>query len=77
MKNRNKQLLGKTIREPVLDSKKKTIVEAGTVITPEIITKLSNVSRNIQIVPYVSDEIEYMSQIWMRNILSLSKRTAR
>jgi DNA-directed RNA polymerase subunit beta len=61
MKNRNKQLLGKTIREPVLDSKKKTIVEAGTVITPEIITKLSNVSRNIQIVPYVSDEIEYMS----------------
>jgi DNA-directed RNA polymerase subunit beta len=61
MKNRNKQLLGKTIREPVLDSKKKTIVEAGIVITPEIITKLSNVSRNIQIVPYVSDEIEYMS----------------
>ena len=61
MKNRNKQLLGKTIREPVLDSKKKTIVEAGTVVTPEIIAKLSNVSRNIQIVPYVSDEIEYMS----------------
>ena len=61
MKNRNKQLLGKTIREPVLDSKKKTIVEAGTVVTPEIIAKLNNVSRNIQIVPYVSDEIEYMS----------------
>ena len=61
MKNRNKQLLGKTIREPVLDSKKKTIVEAGTVVTPEIIAKLSNISRNIQIVPYVSDEIEYMS----------------
>ena len=61
MKNRNKQLLGKTIREAVLDSKKKTIVEAGTVVTPEIIAKLSNISRNIQIVPYVSDEIEYMS----------------
>jgi DNA-directed RNA polymerase subunit beta len=61
MKNRNKQLLGKTIREAVLDSKKKTIVEAGTLITPEIIAKLSKISRNIQIVPYVSDEIEYMS----------------
>ena len=61
MKNRNKQLLGKTIREAVLDSKKKTIVEAGTLVTPEVIAKLSNISRNIQIVPYVSDEIEYMS----------------
>ena len=61
MKNRNKQLLGKTIREPVLDSKKKTIVEAGTVVTPEILAKLSGTSKNIQVVPYVSDEIEYMS----------------
>jgi len=48
MKNRNKQLLGKTIREPVLDSKKKTIVEAGTVVTPEILAKLSGTSKNIQ-----------------------------
>ena len=61
MKDRNKQLLGKTIREAVLDSKKKTIVEAGTIVTPEVLAKLSNTSRNIQIVPYVSDEIEYMS----------------
>jgi DNA-directed RNA polymerase subunit beta len=45
----------------VLDSKKNTIVEAGTVVTTEILTKLSRISRNIQIVPYVSDEIEYMS----------------
>ena len=61
MKNRNKQLLGKTIREAVSDGKKGTLVEAGTIVTPEVITKLSKTTRNIQIVPFVSDEIEYMS----------------
>jgi DNA-directed RNA polymerase subunit beta len=61
MKNRNKQLVGKTIREDVSDGKKGTLVEAGTVVTPEVITKLSKTTRNIQIVPFVSDEIEYMS----------------
>jgi DNA-directed RNA polymerase subunit beta len=61
MKNRAKQLLGRTIREAVVDSKKKVIVEAGTVVTPDVLNKLSSVTRNIQIVPFVSDEIEYMS----------------
>jgi len=61
MKNKNKELLGKTIREDVVDSKKKMIVAGGTVVTPEVLAKLSGTSKNIQIVPYVSDEIEYMS----------------
>jgi len=61
MKNRSKQLLGKTVREAVSDGKKGTLVEAGTVVTPEVINKLSKTTRNIQIVPFVSDEIEYMS----------------
>ena len=61
MKNRSKELLGRTIREAVLDSKKKVIVDAGTVVTPEVLTKLGSTAKNIQVVPYVSDEIEYMS----------------
>jgi len=32
MKNKNKNLLGKTIREDVVDSKKKMIVAGGTVV---------------------------------------------
>ena len=42
MKNRNKQLLGKTIREAVSDGKKVLLVEAGTVVTPEIITAVKS-----------------------------------
>ncbi len=61
LKNKSKQLLGKTIREAVLDGKGKKIVNADTVVTPEIAAKLSKLSRNIKVVPYVSEEIEYMS----------------
>ena len=61
MKNRSKELLGRTVREAVLDSKKKVIVEAGTLVTPEVLAKLGSTTKNIQVVPYVSDEIEYMS----------------
>ncbi|MDD5288082.1 MAG: DNA-directed RNA polymerase subunit beta [Dehalococcoidales bacterium] len=61
LKSKNKQLTDKVIREAVLDSKGKAIVEAGTIATPEIIAKLSKTSRNIKVTPFVSDEIEYMS----------------
>lgn len=61
LRSKNKQLLGKTIREAVLDSKGNIIVEAGTLITQEIADKLDKTSRNIKVIPYVSDVIEYMS----------------
>ncbi|MCX6003163.1 MAG: DNA-directed RNA polymerase subunit beta, partial [Chloroflexi bacterium] len=61
LKSKSKQLTGKTIREAVLDSKGKKIIKAGTVVTPEIAAKLSKLSCNIKVVPYVTDEIEYMS----------------
>jgi len=61
LKSKSKQLLGKTIHEAVLDGKGKKIVNADTVVTPEIAAKLSKLSRNIKVVPYVSEEIEYMS----------------
>jgi len=67
MKNKNKELLGKTIREDVVDSKKKMIVAGGTVVTPEVLAKLSGTSKNIQIVPYVSDESNICPRTWMRN----------
>lgn len=61
LRGKNKQLLEKTIREAVLDSKGKTVVEAGTLITQEIFEKLDKITRVIKVVPFVSDVIEYMS----------------
>jgi DNA-directed RNA polymerase subunit beta len=59
--NTDNQLLGRTVREAVLDSKHKTIIEADTVITPEIATKLARLkSKMVKVVPFVSDEIIYM-----------------
>ncbi len=55
-------LLGKTARETVLDDNGDTIIEANTVITPELATKLSQLSsRTIKVVPFVSNEVEYLS----------------
>ncbi|MBN1644161.1 MAG: DNA-directed RNA polymerase subunit beta [Dehalococcoidales bacterium] len=61
LRSKSKQLLGKTIREAALDGKGKKIIDAGAVVTPEIAAKLSKISRNIKVVPFVSEEIEYMS----------------
>ena len=55
------QLVGRTVREAVLDSKRKTLVEADTTITPELATRLSKLKhRTIKVVPFVSDEIVYL-----------------
>ncbi|MFC1991104.1 DNA-directed RNA polymerase subunit beta, partial [Chloroflexota bacterium] len=60
--NTYNQLLGRTNWEAVLDDKGKTIIEAKTAITPELATKLSELTpRTIQMVPFVSDEIVYLS----------------
>jgi len=56
------QLLNRTTRETVLDDNGNTIVDAGMFITPELATELSKLTtRAIKIVPYVSDEIIYLS----------------
>jgi len=59
--NSDQRLAGKKAREAVLD-RKKTIVEARATITPQLATKLSKLKpREIKVVPFVSDEIIYLS----------------
>ena len=54
--------MGRTTREAVLESKRNTIVEARTIITPKLATKLAKLSpRKIKVVPFVSDEVVYLS----------------
>ena len=60
--NTDSRLVGKTTKEAVVDDEGKTIVEAGTTITPQLATKLSRLSpRTIKVVPFVSDEVVYLS----------------
>ena len=55
-------LVGKTIREAVVDDEGNTIAEAGATITPELVTRLSRLSpRTIKVVPFASDEVAYLS----------------
>lgn len=56
------ELVGRTTREAVVDDKGNTVVEARTAITPKLATKLSKLPpRKIKVVPFVSDEIVYLS----------------
>ncbi len=55
------ELLNRTTREPVLDKKGKVIIDKDTVIDEKVAHKLANLSAcNIQIIPYVSKEIEFL-----------------
>ena len=55
------ELLGKTIRETVVDDEGNRVVEAETTITPQLATKLSSLSpRTINVVPLVSNEVVYL-----------------
>ena len=59
--NTDEELIGRTCREAVLTSKRKTVVEAGAIITPELATRLRRLSpKMIKVVPFASDEIVYM-----------------
>jgi len=56
------ELVGRTTREAVLNDKGKTIVAARATIAPQLATKLSKLPpRRIKVVPFVSDEIIYMT----------------
>jgi DNA-directed RNA polymerase subunit beta len=60
--NTSNELVGRTTRKAVLDKSGKTIVEAGTIITPKLATKLSRLTtRKIKVVPFVSNEVAYLS----------------
>ncbi len=55
-------LLGRTTKEAVVNDKGKTVVEAGTAITPRLATALSRLSpRTIKVVPFVSGDVVYLS----------------
>ncbi|MFC1860418.1 DNA-directed RNA polymerase subunit beta [Chloroflexota bacterium] len=60
--NTGDKLLGRTVREAVLNSRGNTVVKAGAAITPQLVTKLSRLSpQTIKVVPFVSDEVVYLS----------------
>jgi DNA-directed RNA polymerase subunit beta len=61
LNNTDEGLVGRTVTEPVKDSKKQVIIDAGEVITPEIAKRLAKLSaKTIKIFPFVSNEIIYM-----------------
>ena len=60
LNNKSSELTGKRVREAVT-SKGNAIVEPGTVITTEIAAELAELSsRNVQIAPYISNEVIYL-----------------
>jgi DNA-directed RNA polymerase subunit beta len=60
--NKSDELVGRTTREAVLSTKGNTVVEARTIITPELATKLSKLRpRKVKVVPFVSAEVVYLS----------------
>jgi len=62
LKNTDERLAGRTTREPVVDHEGRVIVEAGVTITPEIASQLRSLPpMEVKVVPFVSDEIVYMS----------------
>jgi DNA-directed RNA polymerase subunit beta len=54
-------LIGRAVKEDVMNSKGTVIVKAGDRIDEDIFKKLARVGEEIKITPYVSDEIEYLS----------------
>jgi DNA-directed RNA polymerase subunit beta len=64
MSNSHEGLLGRVIRELVINDEGKTIAKAGTTVTPQLATKLSRLSpRTIKVEPFVSDEIVYLPAV--------------
>jgi len=62
LNNKSKDLIGRTIREAPKDARGSAIVKEGTVITADVAEKLAKLSsRKIKIIPYVSQDYEYMS----------------
>ncbi len=55
------KLTGRATREPVVDKKRKIVLEAGTTITSQHVKKLAKLaSVTVKVVPFVSDEVVYL-----------------
>ena len=62
LSNTGDKLAGRTTSEAVLDNHGNEIIGADTTITPQLASKLSKLKpRTIKIVPFVSEEIVYLS----------------
>ncbi len=62
LSNTSDQLVGKTTREAVVNSRGTTAMEANTTITPQLAAKLAKLSNvTIKVMPFVSDEVVYLS----------------
>jgi DNA-directed RNA polymerase subunit beta len=60
--NSSEELVGRTTREAVLNTKGTTVAKAKTVITPQLATRLARLAaQKIKVVPFVSDEVVYMT----------------
>ena len=54
-------LLGRTLREDLVDASGKAVASAGDKVTEALAQKIATLEREILIVPYVSDKKEYLS----------------
>jgi DNA-directed RNA polymerase subunit beta len=55
-------LVGRTLREPIIDSKsQERIAKAGDLIDARLAKKLGRAGAPVAIIPYVSDQIDYLS----------------
>ncbi len=60
--NRIEQLLGRTLKEDILDTDGTKVASRGTYITEDIAQKLASLPpQNIKVFPFVSDQIVYLS----------------
>jgi DNA-directed RNA polymerase subunit beta len=60
--NTSPELVSRTVAEAVCDDKGHTIIEPGTVVTPEIAQQLASLpERETKVMPFVSNEIVYLS----------------
>ena len=62
LSNDSEQLLGRTTREAVKDTRGAVRAEAGDIVTPELLATLKKLrAQQVKIVPFVSGDIEYLS----------------
>ncbi len=54
-------LAGRVLREDMLDGSGEVIVKAGVRISPEAAQKIAQMEREVLVVPFVSERIEYLS----------------
>ncbi len=62
VKNKQQNLVGKIVRNDIVDGKDKVVVPASTEVTEAIAIKIAELPlKNIAVVPFVSSNVEYLS----------------